>query len=298
MISTRLFQTGISAIVMGSSCIALSANAEGLGYVELTFGSATASNHADDEKEYSTTGSLKGVYAYRLDGGHTFAIEGLYRNDTYPRVITDNEKIEPQTQIGLHYLYDVTSSLKIGALAGYGSAPHDDDGSDANENENYKVSYGGIQSVYDTGSGFHLFGQLAYVDSASNDNLSSTGYDNGYVARLGVTYTGFSGSAFTIEAERGKSSSYEDHGESGDFGTFHVGGVTNFGKESDWAVTYGARGSVFDALDDPDIIKERTYYVGIRYAFGGKQPQDFVESGLVGVPYLPLRASVWTPAHD
>lgn len=273
--------------------IPAASHAEIIGSVGLTYGHNIGHNPTDGDRDTSHGTTVDGIFGYRFGGGHTLAFEALYRDDTYSPPISDGDLIEAQHQVALHYLYQFGNGLSVGAFYGMGEAPHPD------ANEQYEVSFGGVQVAYNTPNDITLFAQYGLVDSPNNAALSSAGYQDGYIARVGATYTGFARTAITFDLERGESDEYEDGGEPGDFVTARIGGQTSFRSNPNLKVDYGIRLARFNALNDSDIVYERTVYVGMRFEFGGSGGAgNLHQNGLIGVPYTPLRASAWTPALD
>ena len=104
--------------------------------------------------------------------------------------------------------------------------------------------------------------------------------------------------ALTLELEGAHAARYEDDDEPGDFGAIYVGGVTALNNPA-YQVTYGIRSSFYDAgPDDGDRTEETQLSLGFRYVFGGAKPGSLERNGILGSPYLPLRASNWTPSVD
>lgn len=75
-----------------------------------------------------------------------------------------------------------------------------------------------------------------------------------------------------------------------------LGGQTPIGMGGKLVATYEARYGWFNAIDDSDAVNEATAALGERYMFGGSTAQNLLDAGMIGLPYLPLRASTWTTA--
>jgi len=287
--------TALTTLVVGMVLSVTAATAQNVGYVGLTFGYNDAEDPADNDRDSSTSVTLDGAYAYSFGSGNTLVFEGSYRNDNYDLNIINNREIEPQYQFGLHYLRDLNSGLKAGGFLSYGMAPH------SGLNEDYKVGLIGIETIYDTNRKFVLFGQLAYGDSFDNpDNStqSSFGFHRGKVLRAGAIYTGFGKTDISLELEYGTSISYEDSDEPGRFYSVALGGETQLSANSNWVANYEIRYAYFDAKTDPDDIDETSINIGFRYLFGARKSSGLAKAGIIGLPYTPLRASVWTPKMD
>jgi len=295
--------------------------AEGTGYVGLSFGNNEAENPEDNFSEKAVSATLDTAYAFGVGNNQTLVFEGMYRSDHYPQFVSDNNKIKDQYQIGVHYLYSFGGSnqssgdsfgssagssggifgggggggLMLGGFAAYGSAPHEDS---APNNENYKVAIAGLEAIYNVNEYFTVFGQIGRGDRVGSRNTSSRGFDGGSFARLGVVYDWMRGTRFTLEGEVGKSDRYEDNSEPGDFSTYSISGETDLPFINDrLSATYGMRFALFDAENDSDYLKETSLNLGVRYKFG-KKSSNLARAGIIGLPHIPLRASVFTPTMD
>lgn len=288
--------TVLTTMVVGMALGATAATAQDVGYVGLTFGYNDAENpDRANGTGSSTSVTLDGAYAYSFGSGNTLVFEGSYRDDSYDPNIVGGMEMEPQYQIGLHYLRDVNSGLKAGGFLSYGVAPHSD------PNEDYKVGLIGVEAIYDTNAQFVLYGQLAYGDSFDNpDNStqSSFGFHRGKVLRAGAIYTGLEKTDISLEFEYGASVSYEDDSEPGRFFSVALGGETQLSANGKWTTNYGIRYAHFNAQTDGDSIDEASISLGFRYMFGANKSSDLAKAGIIGLPYTPLRASAWTPEMD
>jgi len=100
------------------------------------------------------------------------------------------------------------------------------------------------------------------------------------------------------EAEFAATEQYEDPSEPGEMWTVAVLGESALPFNESMVITYGVRYGFFDALNDDDRLAETTVSLGIRYMFGGGSADQLADIGYYGTPYLPLRASFWTPTMD
>ncbi|MBL1436855.1 MAG: hypothetical protein COB08_011760 [Rhodobacteraceae bacterium] len=180
----------------------------------------------------------------------------------------------------------------MGAFAAYGNAPRE------SESESYETAYGGLEVVHPLNEKFTLYAQAGYVTSLNYESTFSYGYYNGYFVRAGVGANVVKNTLLKAEFEYGSSESYEDSDEPGEFFSYYLGAETGFGNQSSFTATYGLRFATYAALGDGDFIEELTANVGVRYTFGGASASSMLNAGLIGLPYLPLRASYWTPALD
>jgi hypothetical protein len=142
-----------------------------------------------------------------------------------------------------------------------------------------------------------IYGQLGYWDPPGGEDLDSFGFYHGTFLRAGVMYTGWGRTAVSFELERAISDRYEENDEPGDFGSIYLGGVTALNNPA-FQITYGVRSSFFDAEVDPDRTEETSVSLGFRYVFGGQEPGSLERQGILGSPYLPRRASNWTPSLE
>jgi len=286
---------------------ATTASADGIGYVGLSFGSNDGENPRDVEQERAYSATLDAAYAFSIGNNQTLVVEGSYRSDHYGRIIL-NRQIKDQLQVGVHYLYDLSGiaqsiggDLKFGGFAAYGSAPH----IAATNNENYKVVFGGFEAIYSPnwlGNSLTIFGQIGLGDAVGRrDNNSSDGFNNGTFGRVGVSYSGIKNTTLTLEGEVARSQSYEDSTEPGDFSAYRISGVTQLPFKANLAVTYGMNFGSYDAENDSDYIKETSFNLGLRYTFGkraSRNSTNLARAGIIGLPTIPLRASVFVPGLD
>jgi hypothetical protein len=264
------------------------------GHIGLTFGQYDASNDPDDPADPTQTGrsvTLDGLYRWTLGPG-ALVLEGSYRDDDITDDIMFGGSMTSQAHAAAHYVYNLGDAATVSGFLGYGVAPHND------ENEDYALIYGGLGASYAASPTFTVYGQLGVGDSPGNETTSSSGFESGEFARIGVSYTGFAGTELSLEWERAFSDEYEDEDEAGSFGSLYLGGVTALPSNTAIQITYGARTAFFDAQNDNNRVDEVTASLGIRYVFGGKAPGDNVREGVLGSPYVPLRATNWTPALD
>jgi len=268
------------------------AQSSSFGYIGATanYGYATNSNDGDESSAFAP--SIEGAYAFVLGNGGAAVVDAMIHIDNYDPEISDDEISQPQYQASLHYLHPISNAFTLGAFAGYGKAPFEDD------NEKYQVGFAGLTAVYRISGATSVFGQAAYGTSFDPDEMSSSGFYNGYVIRAGVSYSGFSFATITAEAEYAASEEYEDSSEAGEMWTVALSGESEIAAVENLVVTYGLRYAAYDALSDTDLADETTASVGIKYMFGGGSAQRFADIGYIGSPYLPLRASFWTPTMD
>jgi hypothetical protein len=260
------------------------------GYIGLTFGHNEATD-PEDTGEFGTGNStrLEGLYRWTLGPG-SLVIEGSHQSDNMGGDF-DFVEMSTQSHLAAHYVYNIGTAATVSGFIGYGTAPHEID------EESFKLVYGGIGGSYAASPTFAVYGQLGIGDAPSDDTTFSFGFSGGEFARLGVTYTGWQGTALTVEYERAFSDSYEDEEESGNFHSIFLGGVTALPSNEAIQITYGARKALYEAVGD-EGVEEVTATLGIRYVFGGKAPGDYEREGILGSPHIPLRASNWTPAND
>lgn len=163
------------------------------------------------------------------------------------------------------------------------------------------MAFGGIEGVIPVGQNIVLFAQAAYGDALalSTDHaggtMESAGFHEGYVVRAGASVAVFDGTLITFEGEFGASAEYESDNEPGEFYTMAISGTTPISSDGTWVASYGARYAFFAAEPDPDTIVETSYTFGIRYMFGGSTSTTMLNAGMIGLPYIPLRASAWIP---
>lgn len=305
----QLFEKTCAVTALSLMLCSGAAYADGLGFVELSFGTNEVNNPEDNFKERAASVTLSGAYMFGIGANQHLIFEGLYRSDHYPELVSDDNKIEDQLQIGVHYLFDLGGAaqslgggLKLGGFAAYGSAPHEDN---APNNENYKVVIAGLEAIYSPtwfGNNLTIFGQIGLGDAVGvGGNNSSDGFNDGTFARLGVSYSGIKNTTLTFEGEVARAKSYEDSDEPGDFSAYRISGVTQLPFKANLAVTYGMNFGIYDAENDPDYIKETSFNLGLRYSFGKRASvngTNLARAGIIGLPTLPLRASVFTPTQD
>lgn len=261
------------------------------GYIGLSFGQY---DKEDPDASDTVTGhsiTLEGLYRWTLGPG-SLVLEGSHRNDNIDSDTLFGTEMTTQSHLAAHYVYNLGTAATVSSFVGYGVAPHDVDA------EDYALVYGGIGGSYAASPDFAIYGQLGVGDAPNDDTTDSFGFSGGEFARLGLTYTGWQGTAISVEYERAFSDNYEDEGEPGSFASVYLGGVTAIPANPAFQITYGARKSFFDAQSDENRVEEVTASLGIRYVFGGKAPGESERQGVLGSPYLPLRATNWTPALD
>lgn len=287
-----------TAALLGTTLLSAGIATAQDGYVGLSFGSYTADLIDDDESFDGSFVGLDGLYAMSAGPGK-FVIEGGYRQDDLPTGATDGDEMTSQSFLAAHYVYGFGNGATVSGFLGYGQAPHD------SLEEDYTVVYAGIGTSYAIGSDWVVYGQVGAGDAPDSDTTSSFGFYHAWFARAGVTYTGWQGTALTLELEQAHADIYEDGpngidpAEAGDFGAIYFGGVTALPSNPAFQITYGARTSFYDAGDiDGDRTEETSAHLGVRYVFGGKTPGGFEREGILGSPYLPLRASNWVPSVD
>ena len=290
MIRTKMFLPVflVSNVIGGAAAFAQD------GYVGLSFGHYDASNNPEDPSDPTRTGrstTLEGLYRWTLGTG-AVVLEGSYRDDNITDDIMFGTTMTTQSHLAAHYVYNLGSAATVSGFLGYGTAPHDD------PDEAFDVIYGGIGGSYATSPTVAVYGQLGIGEAPKDDTTDSFGFSGGEFARIGVSYTGFAGTALSLEYERGFSDNYEDESEPGSFGSLYFGGVTALAMNPAFQITYGARKAFFDAQNDNNRVDEVTANLGIRFVLGGKAPGDYAREGVLGSPYVPVRASNWTPALD
>lgn len=269
-------------------------SADTLGYIGFSYGNNQAINESESNDELGTSLQIDGAYAFAV-GQNTVVVEGSYRTDDYVSKMIGESSFDPQTQIGAHYLYGLNNGATVGAFAAYGTAPHGAD------NLAYQAFFGGIEGILPVGKNTVLFAQAAYGDALalSTDHpggtMESAGFHEGYVIRAGVTVAAFGSTRITLEGEIGASVEYESSDEPGEFYTVAISGLTPISSNGAWVASYGARHAFFAAEPDPDTVAETSYNIGIRYMFGGSSSDAMLNAGMIGLPYLPLRASAWVP---
>jgi hypothetical protein len=260
------------------------------GYVGLTFGFNEAVDPEDPTEQGSGRSTrLDGLYRWTLGPG-SLVIEGSHQGDNMGDDF-DFVEMSTQSHLAAHYVYNLGTAATVSGFIGYGMAPHEADEDD------YALVYGGIGGSYAASETFAVYGQLGLGAAPDDDVTNSGGFSDGEFARLGVVFTGWQGTAFSLEYERAFSDRYEDVGEPGNFHSISFGGVTALPSNSAFQVTYGARKALYEAVND-EGVEEVTATLGIRYVFGGKAPGDHQREGILGSPHIPLRASNWTPAND
>lgn len=147
-------------------------------------------------------------------------------------------------------------------------------------------------------SNITVYGQLGVVDTLiSQDSLSSGGYYQGSVARIGGAYTGFDNTTLYMDLEYGEANDYEDEDEDGVFSQIAIGGETSF-NGGPWAITYEASFESYDALDDDNKVGISALSFGMRYYFGGNNAGSALDAGFIGTPDIMSRASLFTSAND
>ena len=290
MIRTKmLLPLSLVSIVAGSAAAVAQD-----GYVGLSFGQYDATNNPEDPGDPTRSGrstTIDGLYRWALGPG-ALVLEGSYRDDDITNDIMFGTAMTTQSHLAAHYIYNLGSAATVSGFIGYGSAPHDD------PDEDFEVVYGGIGGSFAPSQMVAVYGQLGIGSAPNDDTTDSFGFSGGEFARLGVSYTGFAGTALSLEYERGFSDNYEDEGETGSFASIGLNGVTALAANPAFQITYGARKAFFDATDDNNRVDEVTASLGIRFVLGGKAPGDYAREGVLGSPYIPLRASNWTPALD
>ena len=272
--------------------IAAAEQSSSFGYVGLTaiYGDAANPNAGTETTAFAPR--IEGAYAFVLGNGGAVVVDAMLQMDNYDSAITYGPVSQPQYQANLHYLHPISNAFTLGGFAGYGKAPYD------SSNVKYQVGTAGLTAVYRISEVTSVFGQAAYGTSFDPDAMDSSGFYNGYVVRAGVTYSGFGFATITAEAEYAASEEYEDSDEAGEMWTVALSGESEIGAVDNLVVTYGVRYASFDALIDSDLVNETTASVGVKYMFGGGSTQKFADIGYIGTPYLPLRASFWTPAMN
>ncbi|MBI1493810.1 hypothetical protein [Halocynthiibacter styelae] len=269
------------------------AHAERLGSLGLSYTNHSGESVSDNIEETSHGLTADYSLGWVLGDRNRIIIDALYRSDTYSANMAEGDPFGDQAQIGLHYQYALSERLSLGLFAGHGRADHDD------PREDYIVNFIGLEGIYNPGGHFTFFAQLGAVDSPNSDSQSSSGYDNGEIYRLGVTYTGWERTSVLFDFEYGQSDEYEDSNEPGEFLVVGLSGETRLRNNPKWAINYGIRYGKYNARNDDDNIEETSVTLGARYYFGrSAASSNSVADGLIGLPYTPLRASAWTPALD
>ncbi len=263
------------------------------GYIGLSI----AYGYLDDtyyaENSFVTAGQIEGMYSFAL-GNNRGVIEGMVRYEDY-----SNEGVfwgsppDLSAQIGGHYIASLANGMTIGGFAAYGYAPHDSD-----PDELYQVVFGGAEFTKPIGTNIVAFGQVGYGTTLNSAALDSSGFYNGYFVRAGASYTGLGNTILTLDLEYAATAEYEDDDEPGEMWSGSLSGVTPIGMGGQLVATYEARYGWFDALNDDDSADETTIELGIRYMFGGSTSKDLLDAGMIGLPYIPLRASVMTTVQD
>jgi len=260
------------------------------GFIGATVFYGSALNSSDSSSPYDALSySVDGAYAFVLGNGAAIVADATVQISGYDDNITGNEPSQPQYQASVHYLHPLNSGLILNAFAGYGMAPFEDG------NEDYQVGFVGGGAYYKTSDTLAVFGQAGYGTSFDEAAMSSGGFYNGVFVRAGVEFSGLGNTILRGEVEYASTEVYEDSSEPGDMWAVGISGETAIGAIENVVATYGVRHGFYDALNDSDDVAETSISVGAKYMFGGGSSQGFADIGYVGTPYLPLRASFWTP---
>jgi hypothetical protein len=266
------------------------------GYIGLSFGDFTKDD-PENGQFHGRSSMIEGLYHMQIGAG-ALVIEGSRQSDNINSAALWGSEMTTQTHIAVHYIHTIGSAATVSGFLGYGVTPH------ASARHDISVAYGGIGGSYAISPTVTAYGQLGLGDAPREETAISLGGSSGFAdaefVRLGVTYTGLQRTTLSFEYERAFSDRYEDTTEPGSFGSVYLGGSTSLTTNQDFQVTYGARSAFFDAQGgDFNRAEEVTASLGMRYVFGGTGTTgDFVRKGVLGSPYLPLRATNWTPALD
>lgn len=284
-----------SAFTIAATALLLSTgavSAQSFGYIGGTVSYGSAVNPNDNDESTSISPSIEGAYVFALGNGASIVVDAMARMDNYDPAMTDNEVSMPQYQANVSYLQPLSEKLIIGGFIGYGMAPFED------SNERYQVGTVGGSAVYMVSDATSIFAQAGYGTSFNPAAMNSSGFYNGYFIRAGAIYTGFEALTIRAEAEYAASEEYEDSSEPGEFWSVAIIGESDLAAVENLSITYGLRYASFNALNDPDFAQETTASLGVKYMFGGGTTEKFRNIGYLGTPYLPLRASFWTPEMD
>lgn len=277
----------------GDAMVMAPAASGSFGYIGATVSYGSAFNPSDSPSQNDAVSyGIDGAYAFVLNGGAAIVADATVQISGYDISAVDNEVSQPQYQASVHYLHPLNNGLILNAFAGYGMAPFED------SDEKYQVGFVGGGVYYQTSQALAVFGQAGYGTSFDEAAMSSAGFYNGYFVRAGVEYSGLAKTILRGEAEYASTEVYEDSAEPGEMWTVGLSGETAIGSAGNIVATYGVRYGFYDALNDPDEVGETTISLGAKYMFGGGSSQRFADIGYVGTPYLPLRASFWTPEMD
>lgn len=268
------------------------------GYVGLSFGDFTKDD-PENGQFHGRSSMIEGLF-HKQFGAGALVVEGSHRSDNINSEALWGSEMTTQSHIAVHYVRNFGSAATVSGFLGYGVAPH------ATARHDISVAYGGIGGSFAVSPTFTTYGQLGIGDAPNEGTTiglgGSSGFAEGEFIRLGVTYTGLQRTTLAFEYERAFSDRYEDAdpAEPGSFGSIYLGGTTSMTANQNFQVTYGARSAFFDAQGgDFNRAEEVTASLGIRYVFGGNSTMgDYARKGVLGSPYLPLRASNWTPALD
>lgn len=284
----------IKALALATSLAVMTSQgvqaASTIGFVDITYGKSKATSVDDGVTDKAGFYSLSGAAAIPVGAMGTVIFEGETRRDSHEGAIVDGDDMKSSRQLGTHYLHDFGGN-KLGAFLAYADAKH------AAVNEDYSAIFGGIEVIVNMPYSFTLYGQGGSGDENDGDQ-SSEGYKQGKFVRVGVAYSGIPHTLLKLDHEEGKSAAYEDLGERGAFKKSSLMGETGIPAVKGLTVTYGISRGEYDAKRDPDLIEETSYYVGIRYYFGGATSVTALKSGLIGLPSTPMRSMAWVPALD
>lgn len=275
-----------------ASALALTAgvaSAQDLGYVGLSY---EAIEGTGDAPAFSTgeasVQKVEAMFAYELANGSRVAFEGSFfqyegEGDDY-----FDRNVDVGAEIAAHYLRDaMNGQLTYGAYAAYGEV--DADALDSDEQYDYYSI--GVQASYNVNDAFTVYGQLGFVDRASDPNDSEEyGFSNGAVVRLGGIYSGFSGTSLYGDLQVGGSESYANDDQPGEMYRVTLGGETQLGAGG-WAVTYAVTKEGYRPIGDDDNMEATSFTLGARYYFGGTTGSDVRDAGFIGSPDLMQRAS-------
>lgn len=192
---------------------------------------------------------------------------------------------------GAHLMRSIGPSLDLGLFYAYG------DGSRHNKStsDQYNVHLAGLEMRAWLDDNLIAFAQIAQGFKGRDGEDAFNGFDKGLATRLGLVMAVGESSSLQLDGEYSYAPDMFEGEDNGKFYGLKLSGETPLpGFQNVYATAFAAY-QKFDSTTETDVIVEKQAGLGLRFYFNqNNRVENLRQSGSIGTPHLPVRASTWT----